>query len=233
VEIVGRQEALAKGIPRYFTGKPCIHGHISERLTNARVCIACHSIAGAANYAKRRISDPKFAERHDDRARAWKKDNRDKKNAQATRWRINNPDKISGYNLQWREKNPDKAKANNDRWRTNNREKCRQAVKDWEARNPKHASIVKAVCKSNRRARVAQNGGHASADDIQRLFDLQRGKCANCHKKHPRMEVDHIRAISRGGSSDPSNLQLLCMPCNRRKSSKDEIAWAREHGRLL
>lgn len=34
------------------------------------------------------------------------------------------------------------------------------------------------------------------------------------------LEVDHIIPVSRGGLSDPDNLQTLCWRCNRRKSNK-------------
>jgi 5-methylcytosine-specific restriction endonuclease McrA len=39
--------------------------------------------------------------------------------------------------------------------------------------------------------------------------------------------------VSLGGSSHPSNLQLLCEHCNRTKWAKHPIAWAQENGRLL
>lgn len=34
------------------------------------------------------------------------------------------------------------------------------------------------------------------------------------------IEIDHIVPESRGGSADPSNLQLLCRTCNRRKGAR-------------
>lgn len=35
------EQARKLGKGRYFTGKPCIRGHISERWVNKRKCIAC------------------------------------------------------------------------------------------------------------------------------------------------------------------------------------------------
>ena len=43
-EIISRKDAIAKGMNRYFTGKPCKHGHISERYTQAGNCDSCQSI---------------------------------------------------------------------------------------------------------------------------------------------------------------------------------------------
>jgi len=41
VEIIKRLEAKALGIKHYFTGKPCIHGHIEKRRVNDRICMQC------------------------------------------------------------------------------------------------------------------------------------------------------------------------------------------------
>lgn len=38
---VSRQAALSKGLPRYFTGKTCKHGHRAERFTSTSSCCAC------------------------------------------------------------------------------------------------------------------------------------------------------------------------------------------------
>lgn len=36
-----RAEALALGLSRYFTGKPCKHGHVAERSVSSRSCVEC------------------------------------------------------------------------------------------------------------------------------------------------------------------------------------------------
>ena len=40
-KIITRQEALARGLPRYFTGKPCKRGHIEERYVANNGCRGC------------------------------------------------------------------------------------------------------------------------------------------------------------------------------------------------
>ena len=44
IPIVSRREAMARGLKRYFTGKPCRRGHLSERDTMHRRCFACDKI---------------------------------------------------------------------------------------------------------------------------------------------------------------------------------------------
>ncbi len=48
---------------------------------------------------------------------------------------------------------------------------------------------------------------------------LSSGKCAFCGSPE-RLQVDHIIPVARGGSSNPSNLQPLCAPCNQSKGAK-------------
>ena len=41
--IVARAAALAAGVARYYTGKPCKNGHTAERNTLAGSCVQCVS----------------------------------------------------------------------------------------------------------------------------------------------------------------------------------------------
>jgi len=52
MDIILRPEAREKQLSRYFTGKPCKHGHISERRTSSGDCIQCNNLASRQwNYA--------------------------------------------------------------------------------------------------------------------------------------------------------------------------------------
>lgn len=41
MEIISREEAIKLGLKRYFTGKPCKHGHVGERLVPGGACVEC------------------------------------------------------------------------------------------------------------------------------------------------------------------------------------------------
>ena len=43
IEKIQRSTAKSKGLIRYYTGKACINGHISERQVSNGVCILCHN----------------------------------------------------------------------------------------------------------------------------------------------------------------------------------------------
>lgn len=67
-KIVLRAEARLRGLPRYFTGASCKHGHTAERWTAKGVCVACltsYAATGAAKERKaarhrRRMDDPDY-----------------------------------------------------------------------------------------------------------------------------------------------------------------------------
>lgn len=115
----------------------------------------------------------------------------------------------------WARNNPEKAKAYRAAWGRKNRHKALEYV-------------------HRRRALKEGSASEITAEQILWLKEKQRGKCANCFQKlgsHP--ELDHIVALSKGGAHVLSNAQFLCRTCNRKKHTKDPIAWAQENGRLL
>lgn len=61
-------------------------------------------------------------------------------------------------------------------------------------------------------------GRNISSTTKQIVFARDGGKCQCCGSS-TNLEYDHIKPYSCGGSSDRSNIQLLCLKCNRSKSN--------------
>lgn len=62
----------------------------------------------------------------------------------------------------------------------------------------------------------------ALKESIKMRDDYTCCECGNSIYKEPNLllEVDHIIPISKGGKTEPNNLQTLCWKCNRAKSNK-------------
>ncbi|MGI5491225.1 HNH endonuclease [Microtetraspora malaysiensis] len=59
----------------------------------------------------------------------------------------------------------------------------------------------------------------AIPDDVKQfVWARDQGRCRHCGST-VELQFDHIIPVSMGGGSAPENLQILCGPCNRRKSS--------------
>jgi len=96
------------------------------------------------------------------------------------------------------------------------KERISERVRSWRAENQGH----RARWNENRRARIIGAPGVLSKGIFVRLFCVQQGKCAACGSAGERLELDHIIPLSRGGSNEDENVQLLCRPCNAEKSNK-------------
>lgn len=51
------------------------------------------------------------------------------------------------------------------------------------------------------------------------VYERDGGRCVSCGSQH-QLQWDHDIPLSRGGSNAVENIQILCGPCNRKKSNK-------------
>lgn len=88
--IVSRKDARKAKLSRYFTGKPCRHGHIAERQSFGSACCECVRI--------RVVRSPY------DYVKAWRQKNPGARKEEARNYRKRHPDKLAANRKRWRER---------------------------------------------------------------------------------------------------------------------------------
>lgn len=195
MELVSLRAAREKGSLRYFTGKPCSHGHVAERFTSSRNCVECAEA----------------------RALLWKRANPSKVADQRRSWAAANPERNKAIKAAWNKANPESQKVRSRNWYLNNKAKADAATAAWARANPQ----VGAAATARRRARQLQRTPvWANHEKIESFYEKARALSAETGQEH---HVDHIiplvgKCVS--GLHVETNLQILSAHANRSKSNR-------------
>jgi hypothetical protein len=94
--IISPAEAKALGLKRYFTGKPCKHGHIAERSVRSGRCLKCFREYQQEYQREHRAAKPeKVREREREAARKYRAADPEGYSSQQAAWRAANKSKRS------------------------------------------------------------------------------------------------------------------------------------------
>lgn len=204
-----RKEALAAGQKRYFTGFPCVNGHLSERSAKTGDCIACRAEINAARKASGYMQV----------------------------YYENNKQKIASNLKEYRARNADTLRVNRKIEYERNREYYINYAAAWNRDNPDKVRMYVRTSGHRRRGAIEASERHFTGADVDRILKQQRGRCAyykRCGQGIRKgFHIDHIKPLSKGGSNEPSNIQLTCRSCNIRKSNRDPEEWAAHIGLLI
>ena len=227
-----REAAKAAGERFYWTGKPCRNGHLSKRYTGTGACAACAVKNTLSHQAKapehpNRVAARERGEIHYSTGTVCRHghDLRFTSNGicvacmakRAAKYHAERPGLEAKWARDRRAKDPTKHRESSIRWAKNNREKVNETNRPALHR---------------RRARQFAAEGSFTKDDVAVIRRRQRDRCAACGQRG-KLEIDHIKPLSKGGSNYPRNLQLLCRSCNAQKTDKDPIDWAQSRGMLV
>ena len=97
--LISRDEAIAAGLNRYFTGIECKNGHISERSVVGRNCMMCN-----AEFSSRDDQKKKRAEAEKNRVANMSDEEKEEMKNRVRAWHSNNKEMISTRNANNREK---------------------------------------------------------------------------------------------------------------------------------
>jgi 5-methylcytosine-specific restriction endonuclease McrA len=148
----------------------------------------------------------KYNKEHPEYFKQYCVDNAEHRSLVLKQWKLNNKEYVIERDKQYRIDNAEYIKTSNKQYQHANRDLYRQ------------------ICR-NRRALKAGIPGSHTIEELQALYNKQRGICWCCEQYIPwnKMTVDHIIPITWPNSTDYiSNIQLLCKSCNSRKSNKHD-----------
>ena len=193
-----KRDAQEQGLKFYCTGKPCKHGHISDRYTKTGHCIECVKIQ-STQWKTKNPDKQKAA------MRKWWENNKETHNIRVKKWQSANKDKIKVLRTAWDKANPDKVKAKSLRWRAKNPDKV-------------YAAAVESVCRRAKRVpawltpedKKATRATYSLAKELSKVYGFI-------------WEVDHViplRGETVSGLHVPQNLQIIPKEINRAKRNK-------------
>ena len=231
MQVIRRKDAIAQGLKRYFTGKPCKHQHIAERNASDGQCMEC----AKAKCKRMRV-------KHKDKrlayAAQYRKNNRDIIAERTADWRQRNTDAIKAYskeyywqNLQsckrrrkeWGEKNREYVLRLRKEYYENNLEKCKASSQRWKANNKDRISIYNAMKRPEREERLRK----ATPDWVDMNAIILKYKERDCMTQVTGLphHVDHkvpLKGENICGLHVPWNLRVIPARDNLSKSNKWE-----------
>lgn len=101
-------------------------------------------------------------------------------------------------------------------WYQANKDRVLVRSSQWVKANP---DMVRAN-NSRRATRITGAGGSYTGKQFSDLKRLYGNICLCCKLSDLKLTADHVIPVSRGGSSDISNIQPLCQSCNSSKGIK-------------
>lgn len=125
-------------------------------------------------------------------------------------------------------RNRDHELAAANKYNANHREEKRDYTKEYYETHPKNKQS-RLASYHKRRALKLNSTGSYTQKDIQRILESQDCKCVGCQEDISKsFTIDHIVALSKGGSNLAENIQLLCLACNCQKGARSMEEWQKE-----
>jgi 5-methylcytosine-specific restriction endonuclease McrA len=148
------------------------------------------------------------------------------------KYREDNKEIISKKRKRYYQENKEKVTEQVRKYREANKEKI--AERDKKYRQTEHSKIMSYQYKLKRKSH--KHKVRFTPHERQYILNRDNWECQLCgikvhdickrvedmtieERKH-KAHIDHIIPISKGGTSDPSNLRVLCPSCNSSKSNK-------------
>lgn len=215
-EIVTRQYAIANGLGKYFTGKPCRKGHIAERWV-AGACAQCVSERKKDLYKENREQVLAYMKIQ---GKKYREHNKDACLKRSYAWRDKNKEKVYAQAKQRREENPENDRAKSRRHYYKNRETELLRQKLWRGKNK---GLVNYYTGQRKAARLQRTPAWLTEFDKLKIECYYSIAAMLTRVNNEQWEVDHVlplRGKTVSGLHVPNNLQVLRKIENMRKGNR-------------
>lgn len=163
-----RAAAIAAGEKFYFTGEPCIHGHLEKRWASSKRCYRCDILGQRARYKK----NPEAAVK---RVAEYYRKNREKVTARQKKFRGENRERlIREWHARYAHRNPERRKMMMRKWREKNKERLKR---EWHTRYA-HRNV-------ERRKKLHQEWIRNNPDKVRAATKRSHAKWKNDPKNLP------------------------------------------------
>lgn len=189
-----RKEAKVKGDIHYFTGKPCKHGHVDNRLTSSSTCVTCNN----NNFLKFKRKNP---ERVREIKRNYNKDNHQKVLEYNRELRKNNAEYYREYYRNYSIENMESLRESSKIYRENNKEQIARGKKEYNCNNRDIANVANRKWQRNNKSKVLASVNLRRAriksavpvwydhQEVQQIYEECRNLTISTGLPH---HVDHI-----------------------------------------
>jgi hypothetical protein len=224
MDIVTRKEAIRRGLVRYFTGKPCKHGHCAERNTNDRICHECKVVyeAKPERAEQRKAQQREYHKTPGRQLQQRLKMLSPEYKAWAAEYQASPQGKITKSKYRMSIKGKEAEKAYNDlqksrdartTYRLSSEGKAKE--KAWRA-SPEGKAVILAN-NARRRALHRERVVPLTKEEKKRVDALYAEAVMRSMETGEEHHVDHRLPLSRGGVHHPDNLWIVPMSYNLAK----------------
>jgi 5-methylcytosine-specific restriction endonuclease McrA len=151
---------------------------------------------------------------------------RAKINEAKARYRAANLKKHAATNSAWNKAHRTEANAATDRWRERNRERFLQQQRSY---NQRRQTPPEATAEYQRRRRAAKKSsmiGRITPDLLAAKCAYWGNRCWSCGSTD-RVELDHVKPLSKGGAHCLANIRPVCRSCNAMKNARWPVSTTR------
>lgn len=207
-DIVSQSQAAELGLKSYFTGVPCIHGHVARRVTSSKLCFACSAARGQA----RRLANPDY---HKSYNSLYYPNNKDKTQICSERY-------YTKAKQQFPEALRQRQDSTHEKYRKKHRERLRARSRHDFLNKP---WLYRAYCVKRRAQKRHATVSWSSAEKINQIYEdcFQLNTCNRLAGGVDHFVVDHIIPLKGKtvcGFHHEANLRIILNSENARKSNK-------------